>query len=334
MVVWAHDKNRNQAFNKSTRGYMTTETKSTNKGPQTMSNDKDDEYVAIPNEEIVRFKDVFANIIKENPLLTQEEEFALAKIIHNSQYPEKAQQAREKLFNSNIRLVFKIAHSSRYRSTLEFHDLFSAGINGLIIAVDKFDPESYTNKFGTYAYSWIKVYIDRAVRSSRHTVHIPTNILEKYVQYMIMTKDNPDITDQEAMKIMGVSDLALEKIKSVSSTQSFSINAEISNGEGSTSTYEDIIADQKGISADEIVADNDEHDYKTEVLHESIAELSEIQRDVIRSRHLSPENSTLSAIAERHHLSKERIRQIEKKALGRLKKKISYKMSMRQFTGA
>jgi RNA polymerase sigma factor (sigma-70 family) len=287
-----------------------------------------DEYNKIPSNEINRCRSIFSKIVAENPLLTKEEEFKLAdQILHGKTKADK-QLAREKLFNSNVRLVFTIAYSFRNKTSLEYDDLVSAGLNGLILAVDKFNPEKFSNRFSTYAYRWIKVYIDRYVRSFRTQVYVPMSILEKHGQYIKLQMEDGSITDKEIMKKLGITKMSLKKIKELNNIHDFSINVKISKENDDVSTFEDIISDENEIHADEIVADKVDSARNNEVLYESISELSSIQKDIIERRHLNDDIETLATIAERHNLTKERIRQIEFEALRKLKKKIQYKFAL------
>jgi len=269
---------------------------------------------------------VYSQLMAENPLLTKEEEFDLAKTIRENPSEKNKQDARDKFLNCNVGLVLKIANKYRTRTSLDINDLISAGVQGLVIAVDKFNPEAFQNKFSTYAHHWIVVYIERLVRSFRYNVYIPSNILEKYYQMRRIEAEEPDLNDKDLRKALGgISAKALDKIRTVPfSIGGFSLNEPI--GEDGA-CYEDIVGDFSGVLPDARCEMKDISEKKQAMFAKSLSELTAIQRFVIEERFLS-EGNTLEGIASKKGLSKERIRQIEEKALIRLKIKIREKMSV------
>lgn len=270
---------------------------------------------------------LFNDVIVDYPVLTKKEEIELGILIQSGKNTKEVQDARDKLFMSNLRLVFKAAHNNKFRTTLTYEDIVSAGFHGLIIAVDKFNPSKFKNKFSTYAYPWIKVYIDRTIDSFNSSAYVPTNILEKNNQYSKMISDNPDIPDKEIRKKLKISELTLKKVKAVNCASYFSINSELKNDSSNYNgkTYEDIIGDPDEKEPCKILSEKDDYKFKKEILYSSISELSDLQKYIVMNRHVSEEPKTLAQIASKYNLTKERIRQIEKSTITILKNKVQKK---------
>lgn len=251
--------------------------------------------------------------INKIPLLTPEEEKRLAERISHGD-----EKAREKFIESNLRLVIRIA--KRYTNMgIPFMDLIQEGNTGLIIATDRFDVKRNT-RFSTYAESWIKQVITRALTDKKRIIRIPHNIysmVNKYrrVEDSLEKKLRREPTTEEIAKEMGIS----------------------------VSKLEDILMWQNDTVSITNTTDNDDDDYNLENIipslddgPETIAFANTMQKDVrqmldecslnykeklviIMRFGLNGERLTLEETGQRLGITKERARQIEKKALFKLR---------------
>lgn len=152
--------------------------------------------------------DYYFNLIKQIPILSHDEEIELFKMYESDDLGLR-KKARNKLINSNLRLVVSIA--SRYNFKLPFDDLVQEGNIGLMEAIDHFDYRRGT-KFSTCAFYWIRKCIIRAIRSKSNNIRIPDHLYDKMYSYkkaiQVLGDDNPSIDD-----ISAVSGLSLKDIK-------------------------------------------------------------------------------------------------------------------------
>jgi RNA polymerase primary sigma factor len=246
--------------------------------------------------------------VRGGRLLDAGEEKALARRVRGGDM-----KARQKLIESNLRLVISIAKKYRGRG-VPFEDLIQEGNAGLIRAVEKFDPEM-GNRFSTYATWWIRQAVTRAVADHARTVRLPAHVVDAL--YRLRRAENAlsielgrDATEEELVERLGVKPEEARRLREVSQPIS-SINAKINADEGSE--FGELLPDER--SGDDYA--------RVEVgqwelaLVEAVRSLPEREARIIEMRHGldGSETLTLREVSEELGISQERARQVEIKAL-------------------
>ena len=250
--------------------------------------------------------------ISEIKLLSKEEEYELGLKIAAGD-----EKAREKMIESNLRLVVSIAKSYHIQS-MSFLDLVQEGNIGLIKAVDKFNP-SLGYRFSTFATWWIKQAISRAITNQSRTVRLPTNMVEKAAK-IAKAKDsfiqeyNEEPTVQELAEITKLDEKCIQLIID-NNKEIISLEAPI-DSENKT-TISDVIPDEEQNSP----MYNIMREADIAIVKQVLNTLTDAEKEVITKRFGIGENGakTLEAIGNEKGLTKERIRQIETKALTKLR---------------
>ncbi len=230
---------------------------------------------------------------------------------------ERAQEAREHLGRANTRLVVSIA--KRYMGQgLPFPDLIQEGNVGLMRAVDKYD---YTrgNRFSTYATWWIRQAITRALAQKTRTIRIPLHMTER-IRQMYRTAQ---LLEQELGRrpspeeIAKEMDIPTDNVRSMMDASQHAIALERPVGDDGDSEFGDFIEDQDTPEPAEAAA----HHLLQETIEDVLSELTPRQAHILRLRFGlgGGEQHTLEEIANKFGLSRERIRQLEKEALRRLR---------------
>ena len=253
--------------------------------------------------------------IGQYPLLTGLEERTLAKRIIDGDG-----EARNLLARANLRLVVSIAKKYVGRSPdLTLLDLIQEGNLGLFKAVDKFD---FTKgfKFSTYATWWIRQAITRALADQSRTIRIPVHMVETMAKYkQVARRLAQDLgRDPMAEEIATEMDVEVEKIYQIEKISQDTISLELPIGDDDDrSRLSDFIADDKIISPDREVA----HRILADQMQEILASLSEKERKILEMRHglLDGTYHTLEEVGKEFGVTRERIRQIEAKALEKIR---------------
>ena len=251
------------------------------------------------------------------PLLTLEEESELSKKAMAGD-----RKAKDRMAEANMRLVVSIAKRYSGRG-LDLLDLIQEGNTGLLRAVDKFDPEKGF-KFSTYATWWIRQAITRAIADQARTIRIPVHMVETINKLMrtqrrLTQELNRDPTNEELAKEM---DMEVEKIEHIMKIKQdiTSLDAGIGrdDNDGEESTLGDFIEDEDTASPEESASSQ----LLKEQVREILGSLSDRERKILEMRFglNGTKSYTLEEVGLEFAVTRERIRQIEAKALLKLRK--------------
>ena len=253
---------------------------------------------------------LFLNEAAKWPLLTAEEEVELAKQIERGDH-----QAKERMINSNLRLVVSIA--KRYQGHgLQLGDLIQEGVIGLNRAVEKFDWRKGF-KFSTYATWWIRQAVQRGVANKARTIRIPVHVVEREQKVararreLVATLER-DPTPEE---ISAHSKLPLNHVEEVMAAARAVASTDMPVGDDGDASFGDLIAGT-GPSTEEEASSS----LRDLAVRQAVANLPDRERDVIELRFglVGDGPASLEAIGKQLGLTRERVRQIETEALRKL----------------
>ena len=267
---------------------------------------------------------VYLQEIKKFPMLTAEEEYMLAK-----RYKEHGDSdAAHKLVTSHLRLVAKIAMGYRGYG-LPVTDLISEGNVGIMQAVKRFDPEKGF-RLATYAMWWIRAQIQEYVLHSWSLVKIGTTAAQKKlffnlrkIKNQLTSIDSGNLSPENVREIATRLDVKEGEVIDMENrlfTSDQSLNVKL--GEEHDTEWQDLIEDKQE-THDRIIENKDELNYRRSLFSKAFEVLNEREKAIIKLRKLSENPLKLEDLSKKYKISRERVRQIEEKALEKLQKEIS-----------
>ena len=261
--------------------------------------------------------------IKKFPILQPEEEYMLAK-----RWKEhKDRDAAHQLVTSHLRLVAKIAMGYRGYG-LPVSDLISEGNVGLMQGVKKFEPDKGF-RLSTYAMWWIRASIQEFILRSWSLVKIGTTAAQKKLFFnlrrmksQIDALEDGDLHPDDVAKIAKELKVSEDEVVSMNRRMmrggDTSLNAPLRADEGD-SEWQDWLTDEDPLQ-DEVVAEEQEADFRHELLLESLETLNDREKHIITERRLTENPQTLEELSQVYDISRERVRQIEVRAFEKLQK--------------
>lgn len=255
---------------------------------------------------------IYLREIGQVDLLTPQEEVQLAKRIRKGD-----EEAKQIMIRANLRLVVKIAQDyARYG--LPLLDLISEGNIGLMKAVDRFDPRK-GGKLSTYAAWWIKQAIKRALANQSKTIRLPAHLVDKIsrmrrAQHKLMEKLGRDPTNEELAVELEVKPAVVSHWKTVA-LRPTSLDAPI--GDDDSAAFSDIIGDDRARNPYDEINDRQLKE-EAEFL---LDKLDDREREILKYRYglKGARVETLETVGKRFKITRERVRQIQNTALGKLR---------------
>jgi len=266
---------------------------------------------------------IYLQEIKKFPILTAEEEYMLAKRFKE----HDDSKAAHKLVTSHLRLVAKIAMGYRGYG-LPVTDLISEGNVGIMRAVKKFDPEKGF-RLATYAMWWIRAQIQEYVLHSWSLVKIGTTAAQKKLFFnlkklknQLSSIDSGDLSPENVREIatrLDVKEVEVVDMNNRLFSGDQSLNVRV--GDEFETEWQDMLVD-KNETQDKIIEKSDEFKFRKKIFNKALNILNEREKDIIQLRKLNEKPMKLEDLSIKYNISRERVRQIEEKALEKLKKEV------------
>lgn len=260
--------------------------------------------------------DLYIAQIKKFDLLSREEEYRLATAYKN----HGDRQAAHRLICANLRFVVKIAHEYRGYG-LKTLDIIQEGNIGMMMALRKFDPERGL-KFITYAVWWIRAYINNFIMKNWSLVKIGTTQAQKKLFFKLnqtrraLRRLTGREEPQEIANELAVRDNEVEEMALRMAARDASLDLKLT--EGSDYTLLDSLADDRD-NQETLLLEHEETRVLSDQVENALAVLKDRERHIVQQRILCDTPQTLQELADHYNVSRERIRQIEKAALEKLK---------------
>ncbi|MFA6846005.1 MAG: RNA polymerase sigma factor RpoD/SigA [Sphaerochaetaceae bacterium] len=259
--------------------------------------------------------------INRIPLLSPEEEYSLALKAKRGD-----ELARKKLIESNLRFVVNVAKKYQNQG-IPLNDLIDEGNIGLMTALDKFEPDKGYH-FISYAVWWIRQSVVKALCEKSRAVRLPLNRTNELMQIQKAKKSlmhensTTDPSVEQIGELTGLEPKLVNELLAIS-REMVSLDSPVYTDKGTTSSIGDFVEDTSPSPEDRLMENSLKEDIQS-----ALATLSDKEREVLELRFgLNGQNAmSLKEIGELYNLTKERIRQIEKKALERLKNPARSKM--------
>ena len=270
--------------------------------------------------------------IKKFPMLSADEEYTLA----NRWQVHKDSDAAHQLVTSHLRLVAKIAMGYRGYG-LPITDIISEGNIGLMQAAQKFDPEKGF-RLTTYEMWWIKAAMQEYVLRSWSLVKIGTTAVQKKLFFNLRSAKNRiqayedgDLNPENLEKISTQLNVPEKEVVNMNRRLSGgdpSLNAPINADGEQTGEWQDWLESDEP-NQEETYSEKEEEDLRKEMINESLQVLNERELDIIQTRKLSDTPTTLEDLSAKYDISRERVRQIEVRALEKVKIALEKSMNER-----
>jgi len=256
----------------------------------------------------------YLNRLTRAPLLTAEEEVHLTRAVQQGD-----QVAKQRLIESNMRLVINVAKTYRNR-TIPLEDLIQEGAIGLMQAAERFDPDK-GYRFSTYATHWIRQSIGRAIDNKSKAIRLPAHISQSLRKVERVRADLSRQLGQEPTleQVAAAVGLTPKRLATIMQSAQETLSLDMSVGDGAGTTLGGIISDPNCVDAEEQVID----DEMFAELNRILDELNERERMVMRLRysvdHRGAEMQQQEVVAQELKISRERVRQIEIQAIKKLR---------------
>ena len=264
--------------------------------------------------------------IRKLPLLSKDEEFKLAK----DWATKKDKKAMDRLVKGHLRLVVQIAKGySGYGIPL--HDLISEGSVGMLQAINHFKPDM-GYRLSTYSTFWIKARIQEYIFNTKSLVKFSSTnayrklffCLNKLKKMLGITKVDKDNVKDLATKMQVKDDVIIDADNRFS-VNDFSLHSKLDSGDSESATWEDFLPDTNE-SAEDIAAEKQELEYRKKLFQEALSIIPRRERDIVTWYRLREPPLTLDAIGKKLGISKERVRQLESRAMLKIKEFIKSKV--------
>lgn len=260
--------------------------------------------------------------IRQFPMLEADEEYTLAK----SWKEQGDREAAHKLVTSHLRLVAKIAMGYRGYG-LPLSELISEGNVGMMQAVKKFDPDRGF-RLATYAMWWIKASIQEYVLHSWSLVKIGTTVAQKKLFFNLKRLkgdlkaiDDGDLHPDDVREIATQLDVSEQEVINMNrrlAGHDHSLNAPMRMDGEESGEWQDILVDENQKSQEYVIAKDDEDTKRLALLNEALNTLNDRERAIFEERRLLDDPKTLDELSQKYDISRERIRQIENRALEKI----------------
>ena len=256
---------------------------------------------------------IYLNDIGQNALLTPAEEQRLSRLMKTGDFA-----ARQRMIECNLRLVVNIAKHYVNRG-MALLDLIEEGNLGLIHALEKFEPERGF-RFSTYATWWIRQNIERAIMNQSRTIRLPVHIIKELNIFLRAQRhlESHGVPDPTVEDIAHLVDRDVEEVRYVLGLNERTASLDAPLDIDPSLSIGEAIPDEQGVLPDAHLQQAEVEKY----VHEWLSQLTEKQRSVIERRFglNGHDISTLESVAAAHHITRERVRQIQMEALQNLRK--------------
>jgi len=260
--------------------------------------------------------------IRRFPLLSQEEEYALAVKYKETSDKDIAYQ----LITSHLRLVVKVV--SKYKGYgLPLNEMIAEGNIGLLYAIKKFEPDKGF-RFSTYALWWIKAAVQKYILNSWSLVKVGTTAAQKKLFFNLRKiknnlnlMDDRELSDDVIKDIAGFLDVTEQEVTDMNTrlkAHDGSLNIMVDGGDGdSGAEWMDFIYDNRP-NQEEQLSYRETMSYRRRLFNQAVGVLNQREKDILFKRRMSEENITLDDLSRTYNISKERVRQIELNSIRKL----------------